>query len=104
VSKTFSANTLSVGIVGGTITVDPSISPGISASVGAILPRLGVPELWQKMGSANTDWQLVGQGGSYAPGSFSIKTGTHRIMSNHLILASTQRATLQGTARLNIQT
>lgn len=103
-SKTLAASALLAGFVEGTITVDPSVSAGIAAPIGTILPRLGAAELWQKFGSGDTDWQLVGQSGKYAPGSFTIKSGTQRLMSNHLVLTSSQRGTLQGTGRLNIQT
>ncbi len=41
--------------------------------------------------------------GSYAPGTFTLLTGKFRTMQSRLILTTTQRATLEGTARLVIQ-
>lgn len=38
----------------------------------------------------------------YAPGSFTIITGNFALMTQRLTLTSTQRGTLQGTARLRI--
>lgn len=38
----------------------------------------------------------------YATGSFTIATGRYLVMSRHLILTSTQRVTLAGTATLRI--
>lgn len=40
--------------------------------------------------------------GVYAPGSFTIPTGGFGQMVQHLILTTTQRATLVGTARLRV--
>jgi hypothetical protein len=40
--------------------------------------------------------------GPYAPGSFTVATGQYYNMSRHLILTSTQRATLQVNATLRI--
>ena len=102
-AKTFSSSNVAAGIVQGVIPNDPSVS-GVVAPVGTILPRRDAPELWQKFGAADTAWQLVGVAGSYAPGAFTIRTGAHRLMSNHLVLTSTQRVTLQGTARLTLKT
>jgi len=39
---------------------------------------------------------------SYSPGSFTVLTETAKIMANHLKLTTTQRATIEGTARLSI--
>lgn len=39
---------------------------------------------------------------TYTPGSFTVATGTGRLVINHLILASSERATLQGTGRLAV--
>jgi hypothetical protein len=39
---------------------------------------------------------------AYAPGSFTVQTETGKIMTKRLQLTGTQRATLQGTARLRI--
>lgn len=41
--------------------------------------------------------------GSYAPGSFTIPDGKYGLAVKRLSLTGTQRATLQGTARLSIQ-
>jgi hypothetical protein len=40
--------------------------------------------------------------GLYAPGSFTVPTGSYAVMSKRLALTTTQRATLAGTARLRI--
>jgi hypothetical protein len=39
---------------------------------------------------------------SYAPGSFTVATGNYALMARRLQLTGSQRATLQGTARLRI--
>lgn len=39
---------------------------------------------------------------AYAPGSFTVADGKYAVMSRHLQLTSTQRATLAGTATLRI--
>lgn len=39
---------------------------------------------------------------SYSPGSFTVANETAKIMSRHLKLTTTQRATLAGTATLRI--
>lgn len=39
---------------------------------------------------------------SYSPGSFTVATETAKILSRHLKLTTTQRATLQGTATLRL--
>jgi hypothetical protein len=103
-SKLLSSDSMLLGFAQGTISVDPSVLPGVAAPIGAILPRSGSPELWQKYGSGDTDWRLVGQSGNYASGSLLIATASHRMLSNHLILNTTQRATVRGTGRLVIKT
>lgn len=103
-SKTLAADSLLVGFVQGTIAVDPSVGAGVVAGVGAILPRLGTPELWQKFGAADTDWRIVGHGGNYAAGPIIVPSGTYRILCNHLVLTTSLRVTLQGTGRLTIKT
>lgn len=40
--------------------------------------------------------------GDVDPGSFATPTGSFALMVQHLILTSTERTTLQGTARLRI--
>jgi hypothetical protein len=40
--------------------------------------------------------------GAYAPGSFTLVTEKYAVMSRHLKLTTTQRATLQGTSTLRI--
>ena len=40
--------------------------------------------------------------GLYAPGSFTLATGQFVVMSDTLILTSTQQVILQGTARVRI--
>ena len=42
-------------------TADPSVSPGLAASVGAIYSRnnSGVGELWIKEGAGATNWKKV---------------------------------------------
>lgn len=42
--------------------------------------------------------------GSYAPSTFSLSSGQYQVMSNHLILTSTQRYTGVGNSRLRITT
>lgn len=52
----------------GGLTVDPSIPPGVPATVGAIFLRVDTPELWQKVGVLDTDWILIAHhGASPAP-------------------------------------
>lgn len=40
--------------------------------------------------------------GLYAPGSFTVPTGSFRIMANRLVLTGTQTCTLEGDAILRI--
>src|SRR5438067_13813109 len=60
-------------------------------------------EVWD-----GTTWQRLAfqsdpSFGSYAPGSFTLATGKYMVMVNHLILAGSQSAVLQGTSSLVIQ-
>lgn len=45
----------------GGLTVDPSVVPGVPATVGAIYLRVGTTELWQKFGPLDTDWAIIAQ-------------------------------------------
>lgn len=51
-------NTKSNAYEGG-LTVDPSVFPGVPATVGSVYLRVGTTEAWQKFGPANTDWKIV---------------------------------------------
>lgn len=55
-------------------------------------------QLWKALNGTLS----VATGYTYSPGSFRVLTGSFLLMANHLILTGTQRATLQGTARLRL--
>lgn len=45
----------------GGLTVDPSIAPGVPATIGALYLRVGTAEVWQKFGALDTDWDIIAQ-------------------------------------------
>lgn len=49
-----------------------------------------------------TQWETAAPAVAYSPGSFTVATENFLILSRHLKLTTTQRATLQGTATLRI--
>ena len=52
------AKNLRSNVLEGGLTVDPTVGAGVAAAIGSILPRRGTTELWQKIGAADTAWQL----------------------------------------------
>ena len=101
----FAGDVLAIGTITGSNPLDPSVSPGAMAPVGAILPRSNTDQLWQKFGLADTDWRLVTVGitDSQAPGALTIPSGQYMLASGHLTLFSSQRIRLLGSGRLAIR-
>ena len=60
------AKPLQSNVFAGGFAADPTVAPGVAASISSLLPRLGTTELWQKFGAADTDWQLFTAGGGGA--------------------------------------
>lgn len=48
-------------------SVDPSLAPGQDAPIGSLYLRTGTPELYQKIGPTDTNWDLVGSSSSGNP-------------------------------------
>lgn len=88
-------------------TIESSLKasdPAVVAPIGAIRPLSGFAGLLQKVGPADTDWQLLGEGVAQALGSVTIDDGSFLLASSHLILTSSQRIRLFGTGRLSVRT
>jgi len=81
----------------GDITTGTMAPARLGSGSGGAIRFLREDSTWQKVSILSTSY-------SYSPGSFTIETEVYAMMSNHLKLASTQRATLQGTGRLRITT
>lgn len=82
---------------------DTKISALTAASAAAAANELAINEAGtSKKVSVDQLQQYLIAAGKYAPGSFTVPTGQFMIMSRELAMTTTQRATLQGTARLRI--
>ena len=82
---------------------DTKISGLSAATTAASANELAINEAGtSKKLSVDQLQQFLFTSWEYAIGSFTIPTGQFSIMTNHLILTTTQRGTLQGTARLRI--
>jgi hypothetical protein len=81
--------------------------PGVNAFGGTSTPTPSTPlYIDLETGNAyvlisNAVKRITGDP-AYAQGTFTVRTGTAKILSRHLILTGTQRATLSGTATLRI--
>lgn len=53
------AKNLQSNVYEGGLTVDPTAGAGVPAAIGSILPRAGTPQLWQKIGAGDTEWEEV---------------------------------------------
>jgi hypothetical protein len=82
---------------------DQKISALTAATAAAAANELAINEAGtSKKLSVDLMQQYLFTSWKYAPGSFTIVTGKFALMTQSLILTSTQRGTLQGTARLRI--
>jgi hypothetical protein len=82
---------------------DIKISALSAATAAAAANELAINEAGTtKKLSVDLLQQFMFTAWEYAPGSFTIPTGQYATAVNHVILTTTQRATLQGTSRLRI--
>lgn len=82
---------------------DSKISSLTAASAALAADELAINEAGtSKKLTVDQLQQYLYVASEYAPGTFTIATGQFLVMTKNLILTSTQRATLVGTARLRI--
>jgi len=82
---------------------DTKISALTAASTAASANELAINEAGaSKKLTLDQVQQYLFTSWEYAIGSFTIPNGQFSIMTQHLILTTTQRGTIQGTGRLRI--
>lgn len=78
-------------------------SAGDINNAGGIMSVTGTIDFLSTVRLGGVDiLSLLGGDAFYSPGSFTVATETAKIMSRHLKLTGSQRATLAGTATLRI--